>query len=646
MRSPLLLLLALSVLGSAQDAPLKDLDGYFPWNPAPSPEAWTQRAEEVRMQMRVALGLWPEPTRTPLNAVVHGRIERDDYAVEKVFFEPMPGFFATGSLFRPKIITGKVPAVLCPHGHWQDARWALRGDAEVQKEIAAGGERFAQGGRSVHQSLGVQLARMGCVALVIDMFGNCDSQQLSHELAHKFAKQRPEMISPVPGAWGFYSPQAESHAQSIMGLQTWMNIRALDFLTALPEVDPARLACTGASGGGTQTMILGALDPRLAVAAPAVMVSTAMQGGCTCENASLLRLGTGNIEFAALFAPKPMGLTSAKDWTLELPTKGFPELQKHWAMLGAPAAVKLWHHPEFGHNYNLVAREHIYAFFNEHLRLGLPPERLRERDHEPLTREQLSVWDDAHPAPSGGPDFEKKLLRWWHDDAQRQITKDLAAFRRIAAPAVTVLFGRPESARPGGAQPKPVVLLVNPAAQAFPSHPALDLRPVALPRDHFTGPAPRVKNPREAAAYTHGYNPSTVAVNARHLLAAITETRATGARLALVALTPQDSAVAAAAAAVAGPEVAALILDSGGFRFQNVRDLGDPMFLPAGAKYGDLPGLLALGAPRKLFLMGEGAVPPDLITAAYETAGVPDTLRTSQERDLAAAAAWLVEALK
>ncbi|MCA9227335.1 MAG: hypothetical protein KDA47_17045, partial [Planctomycetales bacterium] len=63
----------------------------------------------------------------------------------------------------------------------------------------------------------------------------------------------------------------------------------------------------GASGGGTQTFLIAAIDPRLAVAFPAVMVSTAMQGGCTCENSSLLRVGTGNIEFAALFAPKPLG---------------------------------------------------------------------------------------------------------------------------------------------------------------------------------------------------------------------------------------------------------------------------------------------------------------------------------------------------
>jgi hypothetical protein len=67
-------------------------------------------------------GLFPLPTKTPLNAVVHGRIEREDYTVEKVFFEAMPGFFVTGNLYRPRGKTGPHPAVLCAH-------WALGGRA-------------------------------------------------------------------------------------------------------------------------------------------------------------------------------------------------------------------------------------------------------------------------------------------------------------------------------------------------------------------------------------------------------------------------------------------------------------------------------------------------------------------------------------
>ena len=124
-----------------------------------------------------------------------------------------------------------------------------------------------------------------------------------------------------------------------MGLQTYNSIRALDWLSELPDVDPARIGVTGASGGGTQTFILCAIDHRPAVAFPAVMVSTAMQGGCTCENCSLLRVGTGNVEFAALMAPRPLGMTGANDWTKEMATKGLPELKAHYAMLGVPDKV-------------------------------------------------------------------------------------------------------------------------------------------------------------------------------------------------------------------------------------------------------------------------------------------------------------------
>ena len=111
-------------------------------------------------------------------------------------------------------------------------------------------------------------------------------------------------------SWGLFSTQAEAHCQNVMGLQTLNAVRGLDFLLSLPEVDPKRVAATGASGGGTQTMILAAIDDRIKLSFPVVMVSTSMQGGCTCENASLLRVNTGNVEFAALFAPKPQGMSA------------------------------------------------------------------------------------------------------------------------------------------------------------------------------------------------------------------------------------------------------------------------------------------------------------------------------------------------
>ena len=298
-------------------APLKDLDGYFPFTPPAGAADWAPRAERIRRRVLVSQGLWPLPTKAPLNAVIHGRVDRGEYTVEKVFFESAPGFFVTGNLYRPKQTTGKVPAVLFAHGHWTDARLSETPDAELRREIATGQERFEQGGKSRFQSLCVQLARMGCVVWQYDMLGDSDSRQISAALNHHYAKARPEMNTVEN--WGLFSPQAEAHLQSTMGLQTWNSIRSLDFVLSLPEVDPDRVAVTGASGGATQTLMVSAVDPRVALAFPAVMVSTAMQGGCTCENASLLRVGVGNVDFAALFAPKPLGMTCANDWTREFP---------------------------------------------------------------------------------------------------------------------------------------------------------------------------------------------------------------------------------------------------------------------------------------------------------------------------------------
>src|SRR6185369_8310492 len=409
--------------------PPKDLNGYFPFTVPATKAEWEKRAEYVRRQILVSQGLWPMPTKMPLNAVVHGKTERDEYTIEKVYFESAPGFYVTGNLYRPKNVKGKVPGVLFAHGHWQDARLSTETEANLLQEIATGQERFEQGGRSRFQSMCVQLARMGCVVWQWDMLSDSDSIQFSRGVIHAFAKQRPEMNAVEN--WGLFSPQAEAHLQSVMGLQTWNSIRSLDFLLSLPEIDPDRIAITGASGGGTQTMLLAAIDPRVTLSFPAVMVSTAMQGGCTCENASLLRVNTGNIEFAGLFAPKPQGMTCANDWTKELSTKGFPELKQLYTLLGVPNNVMLKRGEHFPHNYNAVSRSAFYTWLNRHFKLG-QKEPVIERDYEPLQREQLSVWDDQHPAPKAAdPDFERQLLRQLNDDAQKQLAAEQATPERF-----------------------------------------------------------------------------------------------------------------------------------------------------------------------------------------------------------------------
>ncbi len=229
------------------------------------------------------------PEATPLNAVVHGRVARDGYTVDRVFFESLPGHFVTGSLYRPAGRAGRLPAVLLPHGHWHDGRFNEASVEDVRKAIVSGAERFEVGGRYPLQAAAVQLARMGVVSFLFDLEGYADSVQIPIGVAHGEPDGRPKDSPAAPGL--FFSADAESRLESIMGLQSWNARRALDFLASLPDVDPSRLAVSGASGGGTQTFILGALDDRPVTLFPMVMVGTKMQGGCTCENADYLRIG-------------------------------------------------------------------------------------------------------------------------------------------------------------------------------------------------------------------------------------------------------------------------------------------------------------------------------------------------------------------
>src|SRR5713226_8220021 len=141
----------------------KDLNGYFPMKVPASKEEWEKRRKELRQQVQVALGLWPMPEKTPLNPVVHGKIDRDDYTIEKVFFASCPGHYVSGNLYRPKGKTGKLPGVLFAHGHWKDGRQHDAGEKEAKVQLESKGEKTMAGAHYPLQALPAQLARMGCI---------------------------------------------------------------------------------------------------------------------------------------------------------------------------------------------------------------------------------------------------------------------------------------------------------------------------------------------------------------------------------------------------------------------------------------------------------------------------------------------------
>ena len=619
---PLLCLFSLSIFflsalaDDIRNSPPKDLNGFFPFDPPSTLEEWKKRKANLTLRLQVATGLYPMPTKTPLNAVIHGKITRPGFTVEKVYFESVPGFFVTGLLFRPEnSMTKKCPAVLSPHGHGgrlQDH--GKSGGKGVLKQIEIGAEKFEESGRMPKIARCVTLARLGCVTFLYDMIGYADNLQLSYKLAHQFSKRRPNFERQKD--WGLYSAQAEMRMFSIFGLQTWNSIRALDFMESLPDIDPARIAVTGGSGGGTQTILLGALDDRPIASFPNGMVSSSMQGGCTCENASLLRIGTGNVEMTALFAPKPQGMTAADDWTREMliEGKGFHELKKLYALYGKPEYVICPDLTHFKHNYNYVTRAIMYSWFNRHLKLG-HPEPVIEQDFKLLSKEEHEVWNGQHSAPEGGDAYERRLMAQL-DERDHRLLENLEEKKKAETmiKAWQTIVGRSmEDALEHNYQiegikltnqsmkeeielqipenlpsaPKIVVLLGASAKKSMDQA----VKPVLF-RQNQDGPTEKVSNSREFAGYTHGYNHSRLARQIHDLLSVIAFLKSQTDQPIEIHAGQGFEAQAIVASFLAGNLINRVIVESSNFRFSQITNHRDSRFLPGAIKYGDLDFLI------------------------------------------------------
>ncbi len=332
---------------------------------------WERRADRVRRGILEGADLFPLPKKRPLRAIRTDKRIHDGYSVEEVAFESLPGVFVTGSLYMPTLGSGPFPAILSTHGHFGNSGISVRSVEQNQKRNAT-------------------FARMGAVVFALDMVGYGEMTE------HGWSHQYPEILK----------------------LQLWNGIRSIDFLLSL-NTDPNRIAVTGASGGGTQTILLTAVDDRVDVSVPVVMVSAHFFGGCACESGMPIHRSpdhaTNNAEIAALAAPRPQLLISdGDDWTKNNPTVEYPFIRHIYGFYGAEDQVANVHFPNEGHDYGPSKRQAAYEFLIRELMLdahGLrqPDGSIDESGVVLESYDRLRVFDAENPLPGRAKGSDRDL---------------------------------------------------------------------------------------------------------------------------------------------------------------------------------------------------------------------------------------------
>lgn len=280
-------------------------------------EEWMARRDSIRKDMRHELRLDYFPEHFYGKVYLSEKRSHGSYNVQDLGLEILPGVYCTASVYTPaKMSRASCPVVINPHGHDNKGRNA----DYVQTRCAI-------------------WAQLGCIAISYDMFAY--GEDSFFDMAwHKS---------------GFAQP-----------LQVLSALRLIDYALDMKEADPSRVGITGCSGGGSICMFATAIDDRITLSMPVVMMSSYFNGGCICESGTQLHAsagGTNNVEIAAICAPRPMLLESdGADWTAHMPEVDFPFVKRIYGLYGAADKVENVHFPDGQHNYDAAKRQAAYGF--------------------------------------------------------------------------------------------------------------------------------------------------------------------------------------------------------------------------------------------------------------------------------------------
>lgn len=341
--------------GLAKDRPSRPV-------PPRDVKEWEERRAKIRQSVRGSMGDFPFDDRPALRPKITGTIDGGNIVIEKVLYESLPGLYVTALLYRPKLVTEPLPSVLYLNGHWADAK-------------------FSDHIQTCCQSV----AKLGMVAFCQDVIGT--------------GERAAPAGSPHMTYHGIYrGGVAQIAGRSLFGYEMFECIRAVDYLTSRSEVDPKRILCTGASGGGMQSMYLPALDDRLAAAVPVCYISSyqAHIGATACvgEVQNGVLNYTNQWELLGMHAPRPLlCIAATKDVSWFQPALAEEAIRRTRAEIYRlydrehDANVVTVDAP---HDYNKEMRELMYRFADVHVHGGTGA-KIMEPAPVVRTREELTV---------------------------------------------------------------------------------------------------------------------------------------------------------------------------------------------------------------------------------------------------------------